>query len=296
MFFSTAARAESDCGLSKFTKLCAGGLPRPRRRSSIRATGPDAVPNRREAWPDLLAPPRVVHLAATEDTMASFVLIPGAGGMAWYWHPVVPLLRAAGHEAIAIDLPGDDSNAGLSAYADIVISAIVQPSDTILVAQSLGGFTAPLVCTRTQVAALAFVNAMIPKPGETAGAWWDATGAVEAREREAARRGYSTEFDLATYFLHDVPQDVLRDGPQQPREEAATAFGEPCRFERWPEIPIHVVAGRDDRFFPLEFQRRVARERLGKDVEEVPGGHLVALSNPQGLAERLLAFEKALAN
>src|SRR5690348_17763884 len=80
--------------------------------------------------------------------MASFVLIPGAGGMAWYWHPVVPLIEAAGHKATAVDLPGDDSNAGLAAYVDIVVRAIKQPSDTVLVAQSLGGFTAPLVCAR----------------------------------------------------------------------------------------------------------------------------------------------------
>jgi pimeloyl-ACP methyl ester carboxylesterase len=137
-----------------------------------------------------------------------------------------------------------------------------------------------------------FVNAMIPKPDETAGAWWAATGATEAREQAAARRGYATEFDVGTYFLHDVPQDVLRSGPERPREEAETVFGEPCRFERWPDIPIHVLAGRDDRFFPIDFQRRVARERLGKEVEEISGGHLVALSNAEGLTERLVAYER----
>ncbi len=67
--------------------------------------------------------------------MASFVLVPGAGGMAWYWHRVVPLIRAAGHEPIGIDLPGDDRHAGLAAYADIVIRAIAERSDVILVAQ-----------------------------------------------------------------------------------------------------------------------------------------------------------------
>ena len=78
--------------------------------------------------------------------MALFVLVPGAGGMAWYWHRVVPLLGSAGHQAIAVDLPADDRNAGLATYADIVIQAIAQRSDAILVAQSLAGFTAPLVC------------------------------------------------------------------------------------------------------------------------------------------------------
>jgi pimeloyl-ACP methyl ester carboxylesterase len=226
--------------------------------------------------------------------MVSFVLIPGAGGMAWYWHRVVPLIRAAGYEPIAVDLPGDDRHAGLAAYADIVIRAIEERSDVILVAQSLAAFTTPLVCARAPVRMVVFVNAMIPKPGETAGAWWGATGTTEAREQAAARRGYATEFDVGTYFLHDVPQDVLRAGPEKPREEVDTVFSEPCRFERWPEIPIHVLAGRDDRFFPIEFQRRVARERLRKEVEEIPGGHLVALSNAEVLTERLLAYERGL--
>jgi len=224
--------------------------------------------------------------------MASFVLVPGAGGMAWYWHRAVPLIRAAGHEPIAVDLPGDDEHAGLAAYADIVIRAIAERRDVILVAQSLAGFTVPLVFARAPVRMIVFVNAMIPRPGETAGAWWGATGAIEARKQAAARAGYATEFDLGTYFLHDVPQDVLRSGPE-PREEAGIVFGEPCRFERWPDVPIHVLAGRDDRFFPIEFQRRVARERLGKKVEEIPGGHLVALSNGEGLTERLLSYEGA---
>lgn len=225
--------------------------------------------------------------------MASFVLVPGAGGMASYWHRVVPLLANAGHDAIAVDLPGDDRRAGLAVYAEIVIRAIAERRDVVLVAQSLAGFTAPLVCARASVRRLVFVNAMIPKAGETAGAWWGATGAVAAREEAAARRGYGATFDVATYFLHDVPPEVLRTGPEPPREEADTVFSEPCRFARWPDIPIHVLAGRDDRFFPIEFQRRVARERLGKEVEEIPGGHLLALSNPQGLAERLLAYERA---
>ncbi len=32
--------------------------------------------------------------------------------------------------------------------------------------------------------------------------------------------------------------------------------------------------GSDDRLFPLEFQRRVVRDRLGIDVDAMPGGHL----------------------
>jgi pimeloyl-ACP methyl ester carboxylesterase len=225
--------------------------------------------------------------------MATFVLIPGAGGVAWYWHLVVPLLEQAGHAAIGVDLPGDDEQAGLSVYADRVVEVMAARKDVVLVAQSLGGFTAPLVCARVPVRMLVFVNAMIPLPGETAGAWWDNTGSTAARTAAARHGGYSATFDLDTYFLHDVPPEVAARGEAHQRSEADIVFGDPCRFDVWPDAPIRVIAGRDDRFFPLAFQRRVARERLGAAVEEITGGHLVALSNPHGLVQQLLAYLRA---
>jgi hypothetical protein len=119
------------------------------------------------------------------------------------------LLEEAGHEAIAVDLPGDDEQAGLAVYADRVVEAI-GARDTVLVAQSLAGFTTPLVCARVRVRMLVFVNGMIPAPGETAGEWWGTTGSIEARIEAAKRGGYSTDFDLATYFLHDLPRRSSR--------------------------------------------------------------------------------------
>src|SRR6185312_3729275 len=228
--------------------------------------------------------------------MTTFVLVPGAGGDAWYWHRVAPLLEAAGHEVLAIDLPADDPRAGLDAYARVVLDAIGARTDVTLIAQSLGGFTAPLVCARLPAAslrALVFVNAMIPVPGETPGAWGNSTGSGKARIEAAARGGYSPEFDPATYFLHDVPEDVARESASHARPEAEIVFDEPCRFDAWRKVPTHVVVGTEDRLFPREFQARVARERLKVGVDEVPGGHLVALSNPGGLADRLLAYVHA---
>ena len=120
--------------------------------------------------------------------MSRFVLIPGAGGAGWYWHRVVPLLEAAGHQAVALDLPADDETAGLPEYADLAAAAARQDGGaggTVLVAQSLGGFTAPLVCDRVPVDLLVLLNAMIPEPGETAGDWWVNTGVTPARDAAA---------------------------------------------------------------------------------------------------------------
>jgi pimeloyl-ACP methyl ester carboxylesterase len=222
--------------------------------------------------------------------MTAFILIPGAGGMAWYWHRVVPLLERAGHEALAIDLPGDDDSAGIHAYADRVVAAIGARSDVILVAQSMGGFTAALASVRVRPRRLIFVNAMIPDPGETAGQWWKNTGWEAARVAAAKRGGYGVEFDLATYFFHDVPSEVVEQGAAYQREESKIAFSEPADFGAWPEVAIHVVVSRDDRFFPNDFQARIARARLGLGVDEIPGGHLVALSRPRELADRLLEY------
>jgi hypothetical protein len=158
----------------------------------------------------------------------------------------------------------------------------------VLVAMSLGGFTAPLVAQQVPVSAIVFVNAMIPRPGETAGAWWDNTGWSDARVAAAKRGGYGSDVDLAVYFLHDVPPDIAAAGEPYQRPEADVAFGSSCDFSGWPPVPIHAVAGADDRFFPVGFQQALARDRLRIEADVLPGGHLIALAQPAALAGYLL--------
>ncbi len=228
------------------------------------------------------------------EPAGTFVLIPGAGGSAWYWHRVLPLLKEAGHDAIAVDLPGDDPAAGLAEYSTLVADAIGDRHNVLLVAQSLGGFTSPLVAARVPVQELIFVNAMIPWPGETPGEWWDNAGWSQARGAAAENGGYQTEFDLPVYFLHDVPPEVAAAGEQYQRPEADAVFTSVCDFGTWPTVPIKVLAGADDRFFPVDFQRRLARQRLGVEADVLPGGHLIALAQPDRLASYLLDAGKAL--
>ena len=83
--------------------------------------------------------------------MSTFVLIPGAGGTASFWYRVTPLLEAGGHQAIAVDLPGADESAGLPEYTDLVLAAMGDREDVVLVAQSMGAFTAPMVGARGPV-------------------------------------------------------------------------------------------------------------------------------------------------
>jgi pimeloyl-ACP methyl ester carboxylesterase len=220
----------------------------------------------------------------------TFVLVPGAGGLAAYWNQVVAELERRGHGVVAVDLPGDDDSAGLPQYVDAVVAAAGDRPDVVLVGQSLGAFSASLAAPRLPVSRLVLLNAMIPAPGETPGQWWENTGQPEAKRDNDIRDGRDpdAEFDLATYFLHDIPTEILDDVMSAGRSESGKVFADPWSLTTWPDVPTTVIAARDDRFFPLEFQTRLARDRLGLEVSTLPGGHLVALSHAEELVDLLL--------
>ncbi|RLV50982.1 alpha/beta hydrolase [Nocardioides mangrovicus] len=205
----------------------------------------------------------------------SFLLVPGAGGDPWYFHRLLPLLRETGADAVAVDLPGPDPDVGLAAYADLIAAAGRGLADVTLVAQSMAGFCAPLAADRLDVAQLVLLNAMVPRPGETAGAWWEAVGCD----------GPGPDFDVEQTFFHDVPADLTREAfSRGERDEAEIAFAEPWPLPAWPDVATTVLSGAEDRLFPLPLQQRVSRDRLGLEPLVVPGGHLAALSRPEELA------------
>jgi pimeloyl-ACP methyl ester carboxylesterase len=225
--------------------------------------------------------------------MATYVLIHGAGSDSWYWHRVVPELRARGHDVVAPDLPCDDDSAGLAEYADVVVDAIGDRNDLVLVAQSMAGFTAPMVCERLPVQLLVLLAAMVPAPGESPGEWWTNTGHTQAKREQDEREGRPTDgpFDPMVTFLHDLPPDVVSEAMARgERDQSGTPFEAPWPLDAWPDVPTRFLLCRDDRFFPAEFQRRVVKERLGITPDEMDGGHLPALGRPKELVERLEAY------
>jgi len=228
--------------------------------------------------------------------MATYVLIPGAGSDSWYWHLVVPLLEAEGHDVVAVDLPCEDDSAGLAEYVEATVAAIGDRAgrdDLVLVAQSLGGFTAPLVCERVPVRLLVLLAAMVPQVGETPGEWWAATGQEEAQAEQARRDGRPPGMgDIEGLFLHDVPPDVIAASADHVFDQSGTPLEKPWPGVGggWPDVPTRFLLCRGDRLFPADFQRRIVRERLGLVPDEMDGGHLPALAHPEDLATRLLAY------
>jgi pimeloyl-ACP methyl ester carboxylesterase len=223
--------------------------------------------------------------SAKAVSMATYVLIHGAGDSAFYWHLLAPELRERGHDAVAVDLPCDDESAGLSEYADTVVRAIGDRTELVLVAQSFGAFTAPLVCARVPVELMVLVAGMVPLPGERGEDWMANTGYEPAPGDQEP--GEISDIDV---YYHDVPPELAAEALRRGRDQAEAPGLEPWPLDAWPSVPTRYLLCRDDRLFPAEWMRGVVRERLGIVPDEIDGGHCPALSRPRDLAERLDAY------
>ena len=215
--------------------------------------------------------------------MATYALIPGGGGDPWEWHRLVPELASRGHDAIAVRLPAEDDTAGWSEYADTVVDAI--------------GDRARRHPRRRIDGRLHRADRLHPAPsGPARPAQRDDPHARRDLQRvgvehglRTARREYHASLGLspaeanddAVIYYHDLPSELRAEAQARTwQDQSMTPLDEPWPLRSWPDVPTRVLAGRHDRMFPLDFQRRVARERLAIEVEEIDGGHMVAMSNP----------------
>lgn len=246
--------------------------------------------------------------------MATYVLIHGAGDVGWSWHLVAAELRAQGHQVIAPNLPCEDEDAGLAETAqsvlDDVTAAVGGPDGKadgaeaeagagrgklVVLGHSLGGMVAPLVAERlargagTHDVQLVHLAAMVPSPGERPGDWWENTGyAAAARAQAEVDGGLTGNQDPYIAFFNGVPRELAEEAMARSRGQSARSMGDPWPLAEQPRLPTRFLLCREDRFFPAEFLRRVARDRLGVEAEEVPGGHCAMLSHPREIAAALL--------
>lgn len=106
---------------------------------------------------------------------ATIVLVHGAWSDATAWQAVVPLLKAQGHEVIAVNLPGHGSDttpfAGISlqTYVDVVKNAIGDRKNVILVGHSMAGIVISQVAEEIpgQIKELVYLAAYLPQNGES---------------------------------------------------------------------------------------------------------------------------------
>ena len=157
--------------------------------------------------------------------MASFAFIHGAGDVGWYWHLVEAELRTLGHDTVAPDLPIDDDNAGLAEYATTVVDAIRDRRDVVVVAQSFGGYIAPIVAARVDARLIVLVAAMVPSRGESADEMFANTHWEPEQLEDSSAQ---------SVFYHDVPKELAAEALSRGREQSDTPGREPWPLAEWP--------------------------------------------------------------
>jgi pimeloyl-ACP methyl ester carboxylesterase len=166
--------------------------------------------------------------------------------------------------------------------------------DTVLVGHSLGGITIPVVATRRPVGRLVFLCAVVPEPGRSMDETMRVNRARVTDEWVNMSRvvhpdgsvSWEPEAAVAAFY-HDCPPDRAKWAASRLRRQVWTTTREPCPLEQWPEVPSSYILCTEDKAFVPDWSRQVARERLGVEAVELPGGHSPMLSRPAELADVL---------
>jgi pimeloyl-ACP methyl ester carboxylesterase len=231
--------------------------------------------------------------------MTTFALVHGAWHGAWCWERLLEPLGQRGHGALAIDLPGDDLEAGLGEYADIV-AAFLAPldDDVIVVGHSLNGLVLPLVAARRPVSAIVYLCAFIPVEGQSmndqfAAATLPVLTLQDSPERDRRGRSHWPDEAAARRSLYpDLTDEDAAWAYAQLRPQGPAGQGQPHPAGLPPVRAVSIIGAFDAAMNP-EWLRLITRERLGTEPIELDAGHFPMISEPEALADALDAVSSA---
>lgn len=201
-----------------------------------------------------------------------------------------------------MDLPSDDRSATFDTYADVVCGELNGHDDVVLVGHSLAGLTIPLVAARLPVRHLVYVCALIPDigrsffdqmRGDTAMLNPDYSVGLGASEEDC--RAWVDDEAARRHLFGDCDETTAKAAIAQLRPQALLPYRMPYSLDAHPVVASTYVLCTDDLIVNPEWSRRVARERLGAELTQLPGSHSPFLSRPQALADVLLRTIRASA-
>ena len=240
--------------------------------------------------------------------MATFILVHGAWQGAWAWSRVTPLLEAAGHTAIAVDLPGngaDDTPAGditTMMYAEHVaglIDATAKP--VILVGHSMGGTVAAQTSELRPdaISVAAYLCAFLLPDGESivdfyGRAWEDWMTGAHARV-SYSDDGHLSMIDPASavdvFYNTADPADAKAAAAQlTPQPEGGRRSKLQLSDENFGRVPRVYIETLQDRSVFNELQKRMYSETPCKTLHTLDTDNAPQLSAPDDLAAILLGL------
>lgn len=231
-------------------------------------------------------------------TGATFVLVHGAWQGGWAFEEVINGLRAQGHAAVAVELPGSDETLGLSDYAATVADVARSAGHAVVVVgHSMAGLFLPLVPRRNvPIAHLVFLCCPLAAPGYTLTETIDRYGPTAVTSSGSDPGMHEHPNGTSTW---DVPGAlrVLYCGcnPAAARRASGRLRPQVMRpfAERAPEWAISdhatsAVLCEDDIAVPPGVFAPITRALLGVDPIVISGGHTPQVTHPDRIVQLLL--------
>ena len=224
--------------------------------------------------------------------VATFALIHGAWHDGSCWEPLVGCLRERGHPTTAPDLPLHDPGAGFEERTRPALDALEGVAGpVVVVGHSMGSAYATLVAAARPDALLVHLcprrGGLEPPPG--------APGTFRKGFPFPADRSDGTsvwEADAAIAAMYGrLPPEQARGLAGRLRPMAPPAGKYPLAGH--PDVATELIYASDDEIFEPAWERFMARELLGIEPIEIPGGHFPMAEDPVALADLLdrLALE-----
>jgi len=230
--------------------------------------------------------------------MSDFLLIHGSCHGAWCWRDLIPALQALGHNARAIDLPGngDDTTpldqVTLDSTRDAILDALTP--GTLLLGHSWAGHpisaaaeTDPkamraliYLCTYVPLNGLSMIDMRKRGPRQTLGG---------AALRDPAGIAYTIAPErVEDLFYHDCPPGTAAYAQQHLCPQAIAPQDTPITLgDKFASVPKAYIRCADDRTIPPEYQESMTADWPPEDVHVMQTGHSPFFADPSGLAALL---------
>jgi pimeloyl-ACP methyl ester carboxylesterase len=225
------------------------------------------------------------------------VLVHGAFADSSSWNGVIERLQAKGVQVTSASNP----LRGISIDSDYVAGVLNETAGPVVaVGHSYGGAVITNAAKRAKnVVGLVFVAAFAPDEGERLGEVEDGSkdsvlnSALIPKHYPSANGGEpAVEFaiDPAKFheaFAADLPteQTALMAATQRPVAELG--FSEPSGPPAWKDLPSWAVVATVDKAAGTDVIRSMA-ERAGAAITEVPGSHVIMVSEPVVVADVIM--------
>jgi len=218
--------------------------------------------------------------------VATFCLLHGNWHDGSCWAPLVERLRARGHDAVAPDLPFDDSEADYEERARPAVEAVADiEGPVVVVGHSASSAEAALVAAKRPLALLVYLCprfSSFPTPPDAPDVFRE--GFPFPPKDAQGRLVWEPASAIAAMYPR-LPRETAQQLAKRLRPGAPPVGNYP--LDAHPDVETALIYTSEDEFFTPDWERFVAEQMLGVAPVELPCGHFPMLENPDLLADVL---------